>query len=407
MQFHEYINLRNQLAKFGHNDEAKRIAKSMSSEEFRAFFLEQAMRDLERSRPGCSSNQAFDRCTSLLAEQTWVESERPFYNVWPIAISLARDIKLDLPFAALKIPVASMLLRFALGNEPNGVTTSMLFWPGATPGSRSHICVICYFPGTSDRLTFRYDYESSDTVETWLQRIDVDTQTSDWRATTRHHQNADPSGAALLIRIVVFIALLSNETDVITPIVLAKDRPQYDAATDAETKRWLEERAVRKLGRGFDVGKGFQDQHDRSPHWRNPHLCLFWTGPGRTVPVIKLRSGAVVQKVSMAEVPTGFLGLETPSEDAVGGTFIYFIEAVGQDRIKIGKADNPESRLRQLQTGSAVELRLLGAVADNASREAETHAVFSSERIQGEWFHATPRLREYIARVLETSAPNG
>src|SRR6266542_3309152 len=100
----------------------------------------------------------------------------------------------------------------------------------------------------------------------------------------------------------------------------------------------------------------------------------------------------------MAAVPTGYLGPEREDEDTQGATFIYFAEAVGQERIKIGKADNPEARMTQLQTGSAVELRLLGVIADKPSREAELHAAFAKDRVQGERFHATAELRDYIAR---------
>jgi hypothetical protein len=79
-------------------------------------------------------------------------------------------------------------------------------------------------------------------------------------------------------------------------------------------------------------------------------------------------------------------------------TYIYFVEAVGQDRIKIGKADDPETRVRQLQTGSAVELRLLAVTLGQPSLEAELHAAFANDRIQGEWFRASNELRDYIAR---------
>jgi len=100
----------------------------------------------------------------------------------------------------------------------------------------------------------------------------------------------------------------------------------------------------------------------------------------------------------MAAVPTGYLGPEREVEDAEGGTYIYFVEAVGQERIKIGKADNPEARVMQLQTGSAVELRLLGVIADQPSREAELHAAFAKDRVQGAWFPEHAELRDYIAR---------
>ncbi|HYT91147.1 MAG TPA: GIY-YIG nuclease family protein [Gemmataceae bacterium] len=398
MHFHEYITLRNQLAKFGHNDDARRVGKAMTSDEFRSFYLKRAAEEMQRAQPGPHSHQLFERFCALSAEQTWVDGERPFYNVWPIAESLACDVKLDLPFSAVEIPFDSMVLRFAYGHEPCKVSTAMLFWPKNWPSTPPNVNVLCYFFGTMDRLTFRFDYDPTDTVEGWLQRIISDSANPEWRSMAQPYRNADPTAASLMIRLVVFIGLLANNHDMITPVVLSKDRTKYESTDEAEVKKWLEKRAIRKLGRGFDVGKQLQAERDASPHWRNPHLCLFWTGPGRTKPVIRMRSGSVVQRVSMAAVPTGYLGPEREVEDAEGGTYIYFVEAVGQERIKIGKADNPEARVMQLQTGSAVELRLLGVIADQPSREAELHAAFAKDRVQGEWFHATAELRDYIAR---------
>jgi hypothetical protein len=402
MHFHDDATLRNQLTRFGHNEEVRRNSKRMTSEEFRSFFLNRIAEEMPRSSPGSQSLQLLEKAIALEAEETWVRKQRPFYNVWPIAEHLARDVRLDLPVSAVEIPFEAMLLRFALGHEPYSVTTAMLFWPKNRPNVRPNVNVQCYFPGTMDRLTFRYDYDPQDTVEAWLEKMGSDTQTSEWRSMEQTYKHADPSAAPLMVRLVVFIGLLANNQDMITPIVLAKDRTQYESTNEKSVKEWLEKRAIRKIGRGFDVGKQLQAERDSSPHWRNPHLCLFWTGPGRTKPVIRMRSGSVVQRVGMASVPTGYLGPERQEEDAESGTFVYFAEAVGQERIKIGRADNPEARVTQLQTGSAVELRLLGVVAGPSSLEAELHAAFANDRIQGEWFHATAELREYISRVAQS-----
>jgi len=397
MQFHDYVNLRNQLAKFGHNDEARKSVKGVSPQEYRKRYYEAVTRELDHTPSGPESNVLFDRYVAVSAEEFWVHNDRPFYNVWPIALSLAEEVKLDLPFSAIEIPFDSMLLRFPCGHEPHSVASAMLFWPKDWPNTKPSVNVLCYFPGTMDRLVVRYDYSPQDRVEDWLDGILAACGQDSWQSMETAHQNANPATGPLMIRVCVFIGLLANDRDLITPVVLAKDRAKYDAADDPDAKKWLEDRAARKLGRGFDVGKKLQEQKEKSPHWRNPHLALFWTGPGRTKPVIKMRSGAVVQRVSMAEVPTGYLGPERPDEDNPEGlTAIYFIEAVGQDQIKIGKADDPESRLKQLQTGSPSELTLLGIIVDKATRETELHAQFAEERIQGEWFHATERLRQYI-----------
>jgi hypothetical protein len=143
MHFHDYVVLRNQMAKFGHNEDARRIGKSMTSDDFRQFYLKRAAEEMQRARPGQESHQLFERFCALAAEQTWVEHERPFYNVWPIAENLAHDVKLDLPFSAVEIPFDSIVLRFALGHEPCSIATAMLFWPKNWPNTPPNVNVLC------------------------------------------------------------------------------------------------------------------------------------------------------------------------------------------------------------------------------------------------------------------------
>lgn len=167
-----------------------------------------------------------------------------------------------------------------------------------------------------DRLTFRYEYDPEEKIENWLERLLTESQSGHWQSLNSAYPNVNAAVAApLMIRLVVFIGLLANDQDFITPVVLNKDRVRYESADDPDVRKWLEDRAVRKMGRGFDVFKKLELERETSPHWRNPHLALFWTGPGRTKPVIRMRSGSVVQRVSMAEVPTGYLGPETADED--------------------------------------------------------------------------------------------
>lgn len=389
MQFHDYTSSRNRMARYGHDLEARRIAKSLSSADFRQFFLDR-LRGSEKL-----SDLDFQRFMSLSSEMVWVNDERPYYNVWPIVLDLISTVKLDLPFSSVQFPFPCMLFRFALGNEPGGVATSLVWWPDTSDDTvQAGVC--CFFPGSMDVMSFQYTGKCSDTIESWLARAENEAGSKSGQHTMRKYSHARFDHVDIFIRLCVFVGLLSHETDLITPIVLAKDRNQYEDA-DPDTRRWLEERATRKLGRGFEFGKKLQEERDSSPHWRNPHLTLFWTGEGRTVPILKMRRGSLVQpkRVSMADVPTGFLGPERDDEEQ-GSTFIYFIEAIGHDRIKIGKADNPEVRLKQLQTGSHAELRLIGTIAAEAAREQEMHQAFATDRIRGEWFAATPELREYI-----------
>lgn len=75
-------------------------------------------------------------------------------------------------------------------------------------------------------------------------------------------------------------------------------------------------------------------------------------------------------------------------------TFVYFIQA-DAGAVKIGRAKDPESRLRQLQTGSPDKLQMLHVVPGDAELEASLHRRFGTVRIRGEWFGA-----EYLPIIL-------
>lgn len=82
---------------------------------------------------------------------------------------------------------------------------------------------------------------------------------------------------------------------------------------------------------------------------------------------------------------------------------VYFIEAVGTHRIKIGFSANPSQRLRSLQTGSPYKLRILATIQANEHTEKEIHEQFDEYRLDGEWFHACKGLRTFISSLENKS----
>lgn len=290
MQFNDHISIRKVLGKFGDN-EVREFARKANSVEFLSMMME-----------GKLQGDDFENQSVALGEAIWLSLDRPFYNVWPIAVELAPSVKLDLTFSSIEIPFHAIVLRFGRGHEPHRLKSALIFWPKGF----GTIQAFCQFAGNEgELLTIQHAYQPDNKVEEWLENL-----TAHGSKVGADHHNA----GLLLVRVVVFIGLLAKGDDMITPIVLAKDRSKYETTNDAEGKKWMEDRAARRAGRGYDIGKRLQLEKEKSPHFRNPHLCLFWTGEGRKVPVIKMRSGAVIQKVSMANVPTGFLGPETGDE---------------------------------------------------------------------------------------------
>lgn len=87
--------------------------------------------------------------------------------------------------------------------------------------------------------------------------------------------------------------------------------------------------------------------------------------------------------------------------------FVYFVEAVGTDAIKIGCAlQNPQGandikhatrRLIDLQAWCPFKLRLLATTRKYT--EEMLHEKFKPIRIRSEWFKATKELKQFIKTV--------
>ncbi len=83
---------------------------------------------------------------------------------------------------------------------------------------------------------------------------------------------------------------------------------------------------------------------------------------------------------------------------------IYFIEAEGLDRVKIGLCTgDPSFRVSNLQTGSPVRLRLLAQSKGDSRAERALHKQFESLRIHGEWFHLEGALLAHIQSLKGNS----
>ena len=82
---------------------------------------------------------------------------------------------------------------------------------------------------------------------------------------------------------------------------------------------------------------------------------------------------------------------------------VYFIGC--DDSVKIGISDNPEERLKQMQTGNPSELKILKTYhSDDAeATEKALHRIFDDARIQGEWFSIYPPSLDMLFRVASIS----
>jgi hypothetical protein len=80
---------------------------------------------------------------------------------------------------------------------------------------------------------------------------------------------------------------------------------------------------------------------------------------------------------------------------------VYFIEAIGVDRVKIGVSSDVGKRFGQLASSFPGPLKLLGRTAGGRAREASLHRRLANFHIGGEWFHLTSGVRAVIREVID------
>ncbi|MFF9594058.1 GIY-YIG nuclease family protein [Streptomyces sp. NPDC014646] len=69
-----------------------------------------------------------------------------------------------------------------------------------------------------------------------------------------------------------------------------------------------------------------------------------------------------------------------------GSSFVYVIGPPGSNRVKIGTSNNPEKRLKELQTGNPDRLEVLWSTPGGRELESMLHRAFAAYRVEGEWF---------------------
>jgi hypothetical protein len=75
-------------------------------------------------------------------------------------------------------------------------------------------------------------------------------------------------------------------------------------------------------------------------------------------------------------------------------SFVYAI--TDGSYLKVGVARHPHKRLKELSTGNASRLRLIGFFSGGFKLEKEIHNKFNKVRTNGEWMHPTKELIEYL-----------
>ena len=97
----------------------------------------------------------------------------------------------------------------------------------------------------------------------------------------------------------------------------------------------------------------------------------------------------------LEEAHRAFAGPARPLSDY----HLYAIVGMHTRRVKIGRATNVASRLRDLQAGSPDDLVVIGWASNLGEYESWIHRALRAERVRGEWF--SPTIAADIVRTCE------
>jgi hypothetical protein len=81
---------------------------------------------------------------------------------------------------------------------------------------------------------------------------------------------------------------------------------------------------------------------------------------------------------------------------------VYFIATECMRYCKVGWSRNPYSRLEQIKVCSPFKINLIATIDDpERTQELYYHRLFAKERMNGEWFSITGRLRSFLDSYAE------
>ena len=119
----------------------------------------------------------------------------------------------------------------------------------------------------------------------------------------------------------------------------------------------------------------------------------------RTAKMLLIELRARVQRGEhlLADVPSDTFEADA---DLPSGIRVYFLEAIGIEKIKIGVSGNLRNRLKQLENASPVPVRLLLHLPGGVDLEDRIHCALAEAHSHGEWYFATRQVRLYINRLI-------
>lgn len=296
MKFHEYESIM---------QSARRVAKRMGTTCPDRETLEQLLMQQEQiSRQGREHlPRNLDESLTALHwafDRAWFEEKCPYYSVYPSLVNMLTKIDLSkVSSKQMQLPqgLTSLSIRLPVGHEIGGEIRSVWIHQNSLVVDGRDV------PG----IALGIDHgELNQGSPVYLMRtfpqsdLSIEDELDDLPKSAREHQGKQLSQEHNLaaIRLACTVCLMGNDEDILTPEVLSRD----ESRVCEQNRDVLVEKARRRGKFGWTLGKNLEV----IPHYRRPHPFLAWTGTGKKIPKVVMRSGSIVHRKTVEAVPTGF-----------------------------------------------------------------------------------------------------
>lgn len=88
--------------------------------------------------------------------------------------------------------------------------------------------------------------------------------------------------------------------------------------------------------------------------------------------------------------------IKTACNSDIDGSYVYFFMTTDGRYVKIGHSSNPFKRIRTVQTGCPLEIKIIGYFEADRKYEEILHKKFKRCRTHGEWFKLKCELLDYV-----------
>lgn len=318
MQFHEFATMYDVSRRL---NKQLGIKKDQTAQEHYAGFKSVCVRDL--ADPTTNKKDVAASFNQCLAEADFIADNRPYYNVYPTITKYLINLKEDkVPVNLIKLPHRVVAFRFATTEtafnfEDNGITyglrTAFVSYTNQDEilkvgGGKIENDMMIIWMDFGEEQTVQVSEHETVTLPVYTYKILHVNTNKTLEEAINDSKKGGYDGLQIpdnvvtnIIRCIASCCLISRDLEdgLIEPDVLTKDREKYRETHDQK----YVDKAIRRGKHGFLVGADLVV----SPHWRSGSpLALYWTGPGRTIPLYRTRKGAIIHRKKVKELPSGY-----------------------------------------------------------------------------------------------------